>query len=132
MFKVQFYTYRGLYREMEVDSLNLPTPDGRWGILPNRMPIMIPISLGIVDVKINGNVTHYTIADGMFYFENNEAVLISDNIEDVRDIDIEQVKAAETRARQRLEDATRESDIARAQIALQKALNKINAYNREH
>ena len=132
MFKLQLFTYKGLYREMEADSVNLPTPDGRRGILPNHMPIMIPVSLGVVDVVVKDEKHRYTTADGMFYFENNEAILISDNIEDVRDIDIEAVKAAESRARQRLSAATRESDITRAQIALQKALNKINAYNKEH
>ncbi len=131
MFKVQLYTYKGLYRELEADSINLPTPDGRRGVLSNHMPIMLPVSLGIVDMVVEGKPCSYTVADGVFYFDNNEAILISDNIEDVRDINIEEVRAAESRARQRLAEATRESDIARAQIAIQKALNKINAYNRD-
>ena len=131
MFKVQFYTYKGLYKEIEADSINLPTPDGRRGILPNHMPVMLPVTLGVVNATVKGENRKFTVADGMFYFENNEAILISDNIEDVRDIDIEAVKAAEMRARQRLSSATRESDVTRAQIALQKALNKISAYNSE-
>lgn len=131
MFKVQFYTYKGLYKEIEADSINLPTPDGRRGILPNHMPVMLPVILGVVNATVKGENRKFTVADGMFYFENNEAILISDNIEDVRDIDIEAVKAAEMRARQRLSSATRESDVTRAQIALQKALNKISAYNSE-
>jgi len=131
MFKVQFYTYKGLYKEIEADSINLPTPDGRRGILSNHMPVMLPVILGVVNATVKGENRKFTVADGMFYFENNEAILISDNIEDVRDIDIEAVKAAEMRARQRLSSATRESDVTRAQIALQKALNKISAYNSE-
>ena len=131
MFKVQFYTYKGLYKEIEADSINLPTPDGRRGILPNHMPVMLPVTLGVVNATVKGENRKFTVADGMFYFENNEAILISDNIEDVRDIDIEAVKAAEMRARQRLSSATRESDVTRAQIALQKALNKISADNSE-
>ena len=132
MFKIRVYTYKGLFWEMEADSINLPTPDGRRGVLPNHMPIMLPVDVGVVDIVVNGQTEKYTIAEGIFYFENNEAILISDNVENVKDINIEETRAAEQRARERLDHATKESDIRRAEIALQKAINKINAYNDEH
>ena len=127
MFSLTILTYRGLYAEMECNSVNIPTPDGRWGILPNRMPIMVPIEIGIMYVRTNAGEKRYTVDGGMFYFENNRATLLLEEIEDVDNIDIERARKAQLKAEERMRNARTEYDINRARIALQKALNRIKA-----
>ena len=131
MFTVKLITYKGLYRMIEADSINLPTPDGRRGILPNHMPIMTPVSIGIVNTLENGAKKRYTVSEGMFYFENNEATLLCDAVEDVDDLDINRARLKEQRARERLKTASSESDLRRAEIALNIAINRIKALNKE-
>ena len=105
MFTLELVTYKGVYRKINAQSCNLPTPDGRRGILPNRMPIMLPISIGVVSVLEEDNVRRrYTVSEGIFYIGNNRA-----------------------RARERLEHVDRDADIHRAEIALLKAINRIKA-----
>ena len=127
MFSLTILTYRGLYAELDCNSVNLPTPDGRWGILPNRMPIMLPISIGIMYVRTKDGEKRYTVDGGMFYFENNTATLLLEEIEDVENIDIERARKAQQNAEERIRNAQTEYDINRARIALQKALNRIKA-----
>ncbi len=128
MFTLELVTYKGVYRKINAQSCNLPTPDGRRGILPNRMPIMLPISIGVVSVLEEDNVRRrYTVSEGIFYIGNNRATLLADNIEDVDLIDIDRARASEAKARQRLEHSDRDADIHRAQIALLKAINRIKA-----
>ena len=127
MFNLTILTYRGLYAEMECNSVNLPTPDGRWGILPNRMPIMLPISIGIMYVRTPDGEKKYTVDGGIFYIENNVATLLIEEIEDVENIDIERARKAQRNAEERIRNAQTEYDINRARIALQKAINRINA-----
>lgn len=127
MFSLTILTYRGLYAEMECSSVNLPTPDGRWGILPNRMPIMLPISIGIMYVRTAEGEKKYTVDGGIFYIENNVATLLIEEIEDVENIDIERARKAQRNAEERIRNAQTEYDINRARIALQKAINRINA-----
>ena len=131
MFKVQLYTYKGLYRDLEADSINLPTPDGRRGILPNHMAIMLPVSIGVLSITSEAGVKKYTVSEGIFYFENNKGTLLADSIEDVEYIDIKRAKEAVERARQRLETSDTDSDIYRAEVALKKAINRINAKENE-
>ncbi len=131
MFTVDLITYKGKYRKVEVDSINLPTPEGRRGVLPNHMPIMTPVIIGVVETSAGGVKTRYTVSDGMFYFEDNEATLLADTIEDVSEIDIVRARQAEERARKILESSSEEFDIDRARIALQKAINRINAANED-
>ncbi len=127
MLSVKLVTYQGDYKTLEVDSINLPTPQGRRGILPNHMPIMLPIDIGVMYVKINGQQQRYTVSKGVFYFENNEATLLADTIEDVDEIDVDRAEIAKSKAEERLKSASKEIDIRRAEIALAKAVNRINA-----
>lgn len=128
MFVFKIMTYKGIYGELECDSCNLPTPDGRRGILPNHMPIMLPVDIGVMKTVENGKEKRYSVSEGIFYFENNMATMLLDSIEDVEKIDIERARRSKERAEEKLKVAQSESDIRRAQIALKKAINRIQAY----
>lgn len=127
MFDLTIITYRGEYAKLTCETVNLPTPDGRWGILSNRMPIMLPLSIGIMYVRTPDGEKRYTVDGGIFYFENNTATLIADEIEDVDFIDVERARKAQLKAEERIRKAQTEYDINRARIALQKAINRIKA-----
>ncbi len=127
MITAKLVTYRGLYRTIEVDSINLPSVEGRRGILPNHMPIMIPVEIGIMETVADGQKKRYAISDGMFYFENNRATLLADTIEDTSEIDRERARLAQKKAQKKLETSSEEFEIERARVALQKAINRINA-----
>lgn len=127
MFTVKFLTFKGLYRTVQTDRLNVPTPEGRRGIRTDHMPIMLPIEIGVVTTRENGVEKKYTVSDGMLYFEHNEATFLLDTVEDVAEIDILRARRAEARAREKLESANSEMDIKRATIALQKAINRVKA-----
>lgn len=131
MFKLTIMTYKGIYKEVDCDSCNLPSIDGRRGILPNHMPIMMPVEIGVLHTVENGETKRYAISDGMFYFENNEATLLVDTIEDVVDIDIVRARRAKEKAEEKMREAQSESDIRRAQVALKKAINRISALDED-
>ena len=127
MFTVRFLTYKGLYRTVRTDRLNVPTPEGRRGIWPNHMPILLPIDIGVVKTRENGQERKYAVSEGMLYFEDNEATMLVDYVEDVQEIDLVKARQAEARAREKLQNARSDLEIRLATIALQKALNRVNA-----
>ena len=127
MFTVELVTYKGVYRTVTAQSINLPTPDGRRGILPNHMPIMLPLSIGVVSILEESGRKRYTCSEGVFYFENNKGTLLADSIEDVDAIDIDRAKAAEAKAREKIRSSDNDLDIDKAQIALLKDINRIKA-----
>jgi F-type H+-transporting ATPase subunit epsilon len=51
---------------------------------------------------------------------------MTDAIENKRDIDVDRAEAAKARAERRLHATDRNYDLRRAEIALQKALNRLN------
>ena len=129
MFDLTITTFTHSQKFTDVEGVNLPTPDGRRGILPNHMPIMTPLDIGVITIRQDGREKKYTITDGIFYFENNEATIMTSAFEDVENIDIERAMAAQQKALERLAAGGKDSDIERAHIALAKAINRIKAYN---
>lgn len=127
MFKVDFITYQGIYRTLETEKLNVPTLQGRRTILSNHMDIMLSLSVGVIETKEKDGLRHYAVNKGVLYFKDNVAELVSDNIIDVREIDMDRAVNAKKKAEEELETVRRESDRARARDKLEVATMLINA-----
>ena len=129
MFKVEFYTPEGLYKTVDADLLNVVTNDGQRGILPNHMPIVAPLVISKLEVRLNNKSSYFAISNGVFNFKDNLAKVIVETIEDKDSIDIERAEAAKQRALDRLNSNSPSIDIERARIALNKALNRIDVFH---
>ena len=126
MIVLNIITPEGAFDTVEATSINLDTTDGQRGILPNHMPIVLMLNIGVMKISNNDVKKVYTVSSGMFYFENNTATLLTDAIEDVENIDVDRALQAKKRAEDRLQNPT-DIDVMRAEIALERALNRLNA-----
>ena len=122
-FSVDLITYRGLYKTIETDKLNLPTSDGRRTILSNHMPVIIPIELGVIETHNNEGLFHYASSEGMVYFENNKATVVCDTIIDINEADIGYYEERLENAKKELKQARNDEDIKRANIKILRAAN---------
>ena len=129
MFKVEFYTPEGLYKTVDADLLNVVTIDGQRGILPNHMPIVAPLVISKLEVRLNNKSEYYAISNGVLNFKDNLAKVIVETIEDKNSIDLQRAEAAKQRALNRLNSNNPSIDIERARIALNKALNRIDIFH---
>ena len=129
MFKVEFYTPEGLYKEVNADILDVVTNDGQRGILSNHMPIVAPLVISKLEVRLNNKSSYFAISNGVLNFKDNLAKVIVETIEDKDSIDIERAEAAKQRALDRLNSNNPSIDIERARIALSKALNRIEIFH---
>ena len=130
MITVNLITPEGLYRTVETSRITIDTIDGQRGILSNHMPIVLMLKIGALKTIENGNTKRYTINGGMMYFENNVANILSDAIEDIELIDVERAQKAADRANERLAKKADNLDIQRAQLALARAMNRIQAVHK--
>jgi len=130
MITVNLITPEGLYRTVETSRITIDTIDGQRGILSNHMPIVLMLKIGTLKTIENGNTKRYTINGGMMYFENNVTNILSDAIEDIELIDVERAQKAADRANERLAKKADNLDIQRAQLALARAMNRIQAVHK--
>ncbi len=122
-FTAHFVTYKGTYRDVETEKLNVPTTDGRRTVLSNHMPIMMPLENGVVETSSQGVINRFAITEGMMMFENNEATILCDEIIAVEDIDREMARKAIEAAEKQLATSKHDADIERAQVALRRAVS---------
>ena len=127
LFDVDLLTYRGLYKTIQTDKLNIPTSEGRRTILSNHMPIIIPIDIGVIETNNNGVLSHFAVSEGILYFENNHATIVCDVVEDVSTVDVDYYEKRLQDAKERLSTARSDIDIKKATIQLTRAANIINA-----
>ncbi len=129
-FTVNFVTFKGLYEKVKTNRLNVPTAEGRRCILANHMPIMLPLTIGVVETTTDDKDFYHSISNGMLLFENNKATVLCDTIENVQKLDRHKVRASIKRAEERLSVAERDTDIILAKASLAKAMNRLEAINK--
>lgn len=123
---VRIATPEGLYKEFDTPIINIQTEDGDQGVLPNHMPLVTMLKIGVMTSDENGVRNTYAVAGGLFYFRDNVAEILTDAIENKNDIDTARAEKAKTRAENRLNSKDPNIDMRRAQVALSKALNRIS------
>ncbi len=126
MMDVKIITPRGLYKACEAQQVNARSVEGEFGLLTDHMPIVAMLAISKLEIITASERKRYAVAGGMLYFQNNELRILTDSIESEDEIDLERAKKAKERAERRL--AMQESNInmVRAEVALQKAINRIH------
>lgn len=129
-FRLKIVTPRGIYKEIDVEMLNLRTNAGQIGILANHLPLASGIEISemnYIDEKGQRNI--FAIGGGFVYVNEDETTIIANTIESPEEIDLRRAEEAKRRAEKRLED--KDGDILRAEMALRKAITRISVKNHE-
>ena len=126
MIHVRIITPKGIYKEFDTPILNIPTVDGERGLLPNHMPLVTMLQIGAMSSIEDGQRNYYAIFNGLFYFRDNVAEIMTDTIENSNDIDLDRALSAKERAEKRLASHDSNVDQKRAELALKRALNRIH------
>jgi F-type H+-transporting ATPase subunit epsilon len=109
--KVQGVTFRGV--------------DGSYGILPNHAPMMTAIAAtGTAEItELDGKKQELFVSDGFAQVQHNVLTLVCEAGEFANEIDLERVKAAEQKAREKMAGLDRLStEYIKAEAQLRKAM----------
>lgn len=126
MFKLDIITPSGIYEQVEVDRITLPSIDGQRTVLANHMGLVLPIEIGIMYYQQKGKKTHFFVSEGLFTFESNQATLLVNTVEREDEIDFNRAEKARERAEKRLENYQDKVDTIRAEMALKRALMRLS------
>ena len=98
VFDVTINTPHGLYRQTTASIINVVSPDGQRGILPNHMPVVVSLAVGKMTMEEESGRETYAVSGGVLYFRNNRCTILTPAIENVKDIDLERAQRAKERA----------------------------------
>jgi F-type H+-transporting ATPase subunit epsilon len=112
----------------DVDQVILPGVAGSFGVLPEHAPMLVALKPGMVKVLHGSQSEVYSCSGGYAEVTGEEVVLLADALETVVEINPERAKKAQQRAEERLAKRTEDTDTARAQAALLRALVRLKVY----
>ncbi len=125
LFKVQVICPDRIFFDGECDMLELRTTEGEIGILAGHIPLTAVVAPGTLRIINEGETKEAALNDGFIEILQDKVVILAEACEWPDEIDLDRAKEAQTRAEKRLKSAE-EIDIERADIALKKALLRID------
>ena len=113
--------------EETVRSIVAPGTEGYLGVLRNHAALITELQAGRLSVTGLDRDTPeiYAVSGGFLEVSRNNATLLADSLEPVAEIDVSRAGKAADRARKRLQERGPNVDVARAEAALQRALNRM-------
>lgn len=106
----------------EVDQINVPTKDGRIGILPRHMPLLTILDVGVLDIIKNGETTPFAVTGGFMEVLPTRVTILADSADRADEIDEARAEAARQRAEELLSEQHSERDMKIAEAEMRKAL----------
>lgn len=137
---VQVVTPDGLKYDHHASFIHAVTKDGQIGILPGHINLIAPLEVDELKVRRVDDESHVdwiAVNGGIIEVKDDFITIIANSAERDRDIDVSRAERAKQRAERVLEEETkrvleeatksdRNDDVQRAQLALRRALNRIN------
>ena len=125
---VNIVTPDGPVYDSEVTMVVVKTTSGEMGILAGHIPMVAPLTIGVVKLKKEDGSTDLVAVNGGFVEVRPDKIsILGPAAEAATTIDLARAKAALARAEQRLQGKkSDEIDFKRAELALKRALNRIN------
>lgn len=125
----------GHHYEDEAELLNVKLTDGQIGILKNRAPLIGIIDVCLLNYLKDGKRSYIAVGGGVLEVNNNKVLIMADSFETREQIDKARAERAKARAEKRIEAYKKNHDssidLKRAEIALRKALNRLELSSRE-
>jgi len=108
----------------DVDEVVAPGEEGEFGVLPNHIPFITTLKIGMLTCKDGQQTIHFFVNRGFAEVGPDRVIVLADSAERAEDIDIERAREAKKRAEERLRQIEN-IDEARARAALERAITRI-------
>ncbi|MDR7856941.1 F0F1 ATP synthase subunit epsilon [Tissierella sp.] len=125
-FHLEIVTPDRLFFSEQVESVVVRGIEGDLAILKGRAPITTPLKIGKVRIFQDGEEKVAAVVDGYISVVDDKATIVTEAAEWPDEIDVERAKAAKERAESMLKERKENIDIRRAELALQRAINRLD------
>lgn len=126
LFKLRIITPDRVFYEGEASMVEFNTTEGEIGVFKKHVPTTVIISPGILTITEVEGEKEAALHAGFAEILQDEVVILAEIIEWPDEIDAKRAEAAKERAEERIRSKTPETDMLRAETALQRALARIH------
>lgn len=125
-FRLEIITPDRTFYEGEASMVEFTTTEGEMGVYKHHIPLTAVLAPGIVTITEAEGKKEAAIHAGFVEILPDKVTFLAEIAEWPGEIDVNRAEAARARAEERLHNHAAEIDVARAEIALKKALVRIN------
>ncbi len=125
-FKLRIITPERVFYEGDIDMVEFNTTEGEVGVLLGHIPMTVVIKPGILTITEAEGTKEAALHSGFAEILPEEVVILAEVVEWPSEIDAERAEAAKQRAEERIRSHTPETDMARAETALLRAIARIS------
>ncbi|MGF0039582.1 ATP synthase F1 subunit epsilon [Peptoniphilaceae bacterium SGI.131] len=112
-----------------IERLVARSISGDFAILKNHTPYVTVLEIRDIKIRQNGKYRKAAIAGGYLSVKDNQVTIMTDACEWADEIDLERAKDLKARAEAYLKNPKSQDDTLKAEIALKKAINRINIHD---
>ena len=116
---------RVFYEDDAVTMVEFNTTEGEIGIYKKHVPTTVIIKPGILTITKDGEIKEAALHAGFAEILEDKVTILAEIVEWPEEIDEDRAEAAKKRAEERLSSHATDMDIARAEIALLRAMTRI-------
>lgn len=125
-FKLRIITPDRVFYEGNVKMVEFNTTEGEIGVLPGHIPMTVVIKPGILTITEEEETKTAALHAGFVEILQDSVTVLAEIVEWPTEIDTERAEAARQRAEERIKNHTPETDMARAETALLRAMARIS------
>lgn len=124
--KLQVITPDEEFFNGEASMVELNTANGEMGIYPQHIPLTVAVEPGILKIHQDKDVRKAALLSGFIQIMPEKVTVMAEACEWPENIDGARANEARIRAERRLTEGSPETDIARAEAALHRALIRLS------
>ena len=125
-FNLQIISPTRVFFNEAVDMVEMKTTEGEIGVLAGHIPLTTILEPGVLRIKTDGNVREAALHDGFVQIQKDKVTVLAESCEWPDEIDANRARKAKERAERRLTSGSKEVYMVRAELALKKALIRID------
>ena len=104
----------------------MKTTEGEIGVLAGHIPLTAILTPGILRIKQADGNKEAALHDGFVKITKSKVTILAESCEWPDEIDVNRAEEAKLRAERRLKSGEKSVDMMRAELALKKALTRID------
>lgn len=125
-FNLQIISPTRVFYDEQVDMVEMKTSEGEIGVLAGHIPLTAILEPGILRIKKSDGDREAALHDGFVQIQKDKVTILAESCEWPDEIDVHRAEEAKARAERRLKSGAKEVDMLRAELALKKALIRID------
>lgn len=125
-FSLRIITPERVFYEGNVEMVEFNTTEGEIGVLPGHIPMTVVIKPGVLTITEENEIKEAALHAGFAEILPEGVTVLAEIVEWPTEIDLERAEAARQRAEERIRSHTPETDMARAETALYRAIARIS------